>query len=91
MGGFISSVTENQIIAGAISFGAALMFWIISWTSSFTGPTGGAIIKQVSILERLDSFLKGIIVVSDVSYFVFFTAVFLFLTFRSIETQRWRG
>ncbi|MFH0960345.1 MAG: ABC transporter permease subunit, partial [Pseudomonadota bacterium] len=91
MGAFISSITENQIIAGAISFGAALMFWIISWTSSFTDPTTGAIIKQVSILERLDSFLKGIIVVSDVSYFVFFTSVFLFLTFRSIETQRWRG
>ena len=91
MGVFISSMTENQIIAGAISFGAALMFWMISWTSSFTGPTAGAIIRQVSILERLDSFLKGILVVSDVSFFVFFSAVFLFLTFRSIETQRWRG
>lgn len=91
LGTFISSVTENQIIAGAISFGAALMFWIISWTSSFTGPTLGAVIKQLSILERLDASFKGIVVLSDVSYFVFFTAVFLFLTFRSIETQRWRG
>lgn len=91
LGVFISSVTENQIVAAAISFGAALMFWIISWTSSFTGQTLGAIIRQTSIIERLDSFLKGVITLSDVTYFVFFTAFFLFLSFRSIETQRWRG
>jgi ABC-2 type transport system permease protein len=91
LGVFISSVTENQIVAAASSFGAALMFWIISWTSSFTGQTMGAIIRQASIIERLDSFLKGVITLSDVTYFVFFTAFFLFLSFRSIETQRWRG
>ncbi len=91
MGVFISSLTENQIVAAAISFGTALMFWVISWTSSFTGQTLGAIIHQVSIIERLDSFLKGVITLSDVTYFVFFTALFLFLSFRSIETQRWRG
>ncbi len=91
LGAFISSVTENQIVAAAISFGAALMFWIISWTSSFTGPTMAAVIRQTSILERLDSFLKGVITVSDVTYFLFFTAFFLFLSFRSVETQRWRG
>jgi ABC-2 type transport system permease protein len=91
LGVFISSVTENQIVAAAISFGAALMFWIISWTSSFTGQTLGAIIRQTSIIERLDSFLKGVITLSDVTYFVFFTVFFLFLSFRSIETQRWRG
>ncbi|MCL5126236.1 MAG: ABC transporter permease subunit [Deltaproteobacteria bacterium] len=91
LGVFISSVTENQIVAAAASFGAALMFWIISWTSSFTGQTMGAIIRQASIIERLDSFLKGVITLSDVTYFVFFTAFFLFLSFRSIETQRWRG
>lgn len=91
LGVFISSVTENQIVAAAISFGAALMFWVISWTSSFTGQTLGAIIRQTSIIERLDSFLKGVITLSDVTYFVFFTAFFLFLSFRSIETQRWRG
>ncbi len=91
LGVFISSVTENQIVAAAISFGAALMFWVISWTSSFTGQTLGAIIRQTSIIERLDSFLKGVITLSDVTYFLFFTAFFLFLSFRSIETQRWRG
>lgn len=91
LGLFISSMTENQIVAAAISFGSALMFWVISWTSSFTGPIVGKIIRQTSIIERLDSFLKGVITLSDVTYFVFFTTLFLFLSFRSIETQRWRG
>jgi ABC-2 type transport system permease protein len=91
LGMFLSSLTENQIVAAALTFGAALLFWILSWSSSFTGETVGAIIKQLSILEHLDALDKGIVALSDVTFFVLFTAFFLFLTLRSLETHRWRG
>jgi ABC-2 type transport system permease protein len=91
MGVFVSSLTENQIVAAAITFGTALMFWIISWTSTFAGETMGIIIRQLSILEHLDSFHKGIISLSDLSFFVLFSAFFLFLTLQSLEANRWRG
>lgn len=91
LGVFVSLLTENQIIAATITFGLALLFWIISWTSSFVGRTSGLILKQMSILERLESFHKGVLSISDVTFFIFFTAFFLFLCLRSLESMRWRG
>lgn len=91
LGLFVSSLTENQIIAGAITFGASILFWVISWVSTFVeGPTG-KIINQLSILEHMESFNKGILSLSDLSFFVLFIVFFLFLTLRSLEAHRWRG
>lgn len=91
LGMFLSSLTENQIVAATISFGAALMFWIISWTSSFAGENVGYVLKQLSILEHMESFHKGILSLPDLTFFVLFTGFFLFLTARSLETCRWKG
>ena len=91
LGIFISLLTENQIIAATVTFGLALLFWIISWTSSFVGPTSGYILKQMSILERMDSFHKGALSLSDLTFFIFFSAFFIFLSLRSLESMRWRG
>jgi ABC-2 type transport system permease protein len=91
LGVFVSSLTENQIISAAFTFGAALLFWVLSWSSTLAGDPWGTILRQLSILEHLESFYKGLITVSDVSFFVLFTGFFLFMTLRSLETHRWRG
>jgi len=91
LGAFISSLTENQIVAAVVSFGVALLLWVISYLSSFSGEAAGAVLKQLSILERLESFQKGVLSLGDISYFVLFSAFFLFLTLRSLEVHRWRG
>jgi ABC-2 type transport system permease protein len=91
LGTFISSLTENQIISAVVTFGAALLCWIMSWTSTVAGETAGAIIKELSILEHMDSFNRGVLSLGDISFFVLFTAFFLFLTVRSVEAHRWRG
>jgi gliding motility-associated transport system permease protein len=91
LGIFISSLTENQIVAAAISFGSALLFWVLSWSSTLSGEKVGAVLRQLSILEHLESFNKGMLALPDLSFFVLFTAFFLFLTLRSLETNRWRG
>ncbi len=91
LGTFISSLTENQIVAAAISFGTAILFWVLSWTSSFAGESTGTVLKQLSILEHLESFNKGVLSAPDVTFFVLFIAFFLFLSLRSLETHRWRG
>jgi ABC-2 type transport system permease protein len=91
LGLFISSLTENQIISAVVSFGAVLIFWILNWGASIADESVGAFLKQLSILEHLDSFNKGIIALADLSFFLLFTAFFIFMTLRSLETQRWRG
>jgi len=41
LGIFTSSLTQNQIIAAVLSFGALLMFWVIGWLKNLVGPTAG--------------------------------------------------
>jgi ABC-2 type transport system permease protein len=91
LGIFISSLTENQIVAAAITFAAVLFFKILSWGAALADETVGSFLKHLSISEHLDSFNKGIISLPDLSYFILFTVFFLFMTLRSLETYRWRG
>jgi ABC-2 type transport system permease protein len=91
MGIFISSLTENQIISAAISFGAGLLFWILRSTATITDHALGAVLRQLSILEHLESFVKGVVSLADLSFFVLFIVFFLFMSMRSLEAHRWRG
>jgi len=91
LGIMVSSTTENQIIAAAISFGALLMFWLIGWGQSFVGSDLGRILAHLSLLEHFDRFAKGIIDTRDIVYYINFSLLFLFLTLRSLESKRWRG
>ncbi|MBI2875519.1 MAG: ABC transporter permease subunit [Candidatus Tectomicrobia bacterium] len=91
LGILASSWTENQIVAAAVSFGFLILFWAISWTTYFTGPTLGAVLNHLSLMEHLTSFSKGVIETKDVVYYLGFTFFCLFLTLRSLESKRWRG
>ncbi len=91
IGIFFSSLTSSQIVAGAATFGVSLFFLVIGWASAFAGPALSRIIAQFSLLEHYDSFSKGIIDLQDVTYYVFLTAFFLFMTLRSLESSHWRS
>jgi ABC-2 type transport system permease protein len=91
MGIFFSSVTSSQIIAGAATFGVSLFFLIIGWAAPFVGSTFSKVLSQISILEHYDTFAKGIINLQDVTYYVFLTVFFLFMTLRSLESSHWRS
>jgi ABC-2 type transport system permease protein len=90
MGVFFSSITSSQIVAGAATFVVSLFFLVIGWAAPFSGPTLSKVIAQLSILEHFDGFSKGIIDVRDVTYYVFLSVFFLFLTLRSLESTHWR-
>ncbi|MDP6984588.1 MAG: ABC transporter permease, partial [Candidatus Latescibacteria bacterium] len=44
VGMLASSVTENQIVAVLLAFGALLMLWLIDWSASFAGPTAAKVL-----------------------------------------------
>jgi ABC-2 type transport system permease protein len=91
IGIFASSLTENQIVAAVVAFGISLMFWIVGWTAEFAGGPLGAVLTHLSIIEHNETFAKGVIDTKDVLYYLDFTALFLFLTLRSLEARRWAG
>ena len=91
LGLMVSSVTENQIVAAAISFGAILMFWLIGWGEAFAGPSLGKVLSHISLLEHFENFSKGVIDTRDIVYYINFNILFLFMSMRSLESKRWRG
>jgi ABC-2 type transport system permease protein len=91
LGTLASSLTENQIVAAAISFGLLLLFWVIGWSSQFAGGDVGRLISHLSLLDHFDSFPKGVIDTKDIIFYLNFMVLCLFLTLRSLESHRWRG
>ena len=89
VGVFASSLTENQIIAAIISFVCLLTMWVVNAVAQFAGGTLSTVLDWFSITSRYDEFARGILDLSPVVYYLSFTAVFLFLTVRTIEKRRW--
>jgi ABC-2 type transport system permease protein len=90
MGLFASSLTDNQIIAAVISFGLALFMWIIGWGAQAAGPGLGQVLEYLSLITHLEHFLKGLMDTSDLIYYFSFILFGLFLTYRVLESSRWR-
>jgi ABC-2 type transport system permease protein len=91
VGLLISSFTSNQIVAGMATFGVFLMLWVINWLGSFSGPTVNKITQYLSIVDHFDDFAKGVIDTSHLVYYISFIGFGLFLTARSVDSERWRG
>jgi ABC-2 type transport system permease protein len=91
LGLLISSLTNNQIVAGMATFGVFLMLWVINWIGSFSGPTVDKVTQYLSIIDHFDDFAKGIIDTSHLIYYISFISFGLFLTARSLDSERWRG
>jgi ABC-2 type transport system permease protein len=91
LGLLISSMTNNQIVAGIISFIVFLMLWIVGWFADTAGPTMGAVTRYLSITEHFDDFSKGIIDTKHVIYYLSLITFGLFLTAKSVDSERWRG
>ena len=85
-----SSVTENQIVAAVISFGALMLFYVIGWMSGSVGVIPGKILSYLSIVDHLDDFIKGVIDTKGIVYYLSFILFGIFLTVRSIESSMWR-
>ena len=91
MGLFISSLTKNQIVAGAATFGVFLLLWVIDWIGQGMGPRAVAVLKYLSMTEHLDDFVKGVIDTKHLVYYLSFITFGLFLTVKSVDSERWRG
>lgn len=90
IGLFFSSMTENQIVAAALTFGAALFLWLISWASQSAGPVLSDVLDYLSLINHYNNFSRGLLDTSDVVFYLSFIGIGLFLTHRILDSYRWR-
>jgi hypothetical protein len=91
LGLLISSLTKNQIVASVTTFAVFLFLWIIDWIGNFSSPTVNAVTSYLSVIAHFDDFSKGVIDTTHLIYYLSFITFGLFLTAKSVDSERWRG
>ena len=92
LGVLISALSENQIVAIIVSYGALLGFWFLGWAvDKNSGQQVGKVLNELSVIEHLNNFIQGLIDTRDIAYYVLFIFTTVFLTLRVLESKRWRG
>ncbi|MFZ3215562.1 MAG: ABC transporter permease [Candidatus Acidiferrales bacterium] len=89
LGTFISSLTENQLIAAVLTFVAFLFLWVLDLGHTTDSGLGG-VLQYLSVSHQYDGFSRGTIDTSSLVYYFSFIVLFIFLTVRSIDSMRWR-
>src|SRR5262245_16996335 len=91
IGVFVSTLTENQIISGILGFVIALVLWFLDLLSRKAEAPTRAVLEYLSVINHLNDFMKGVISTSHIIFYLSLMLVALFLTYRSIDSLRWRG
>jgi ABC-2 type transport system permease protein len=90
VGLFCSSITRNQIVAAVSGLVAVLFLWLIAYAGDLSGGSLGRTLDYVGIVPHMQGFVKGLVDLRDVGYFVSGTALFLFMSVKVLESRRWR-
>lgn len=88
---FISSLTKNQIVAGVLTFCTLLMLLLVGWLQEFVGPVGQSIVSALAVFDHFEDFSKGVLDTKHLIYYVSVITFGLFLTAKSVDSERWRG
>ena len=91
IGAFISTLTKNQIVAGALTFGVFLVLYVLDWVNAYSTSTLGKVCQYLSVAPHFQQFAKGVIELKDVVYYVSAIGLGLFLSKRSLESLRWKA
>jgi ABC-2 type transport system permease protein len=90
VGLWASSLTQNQIVAAIVAFGALLLLWLSDNLGQFLGGTIGSIVSYASVINHFQQFPQGVINSQDVIYYVTLVAAGLVLSTLSLQARRFR-
>jgi ABC-2 type transport system permease protein len=91
IGTFLSTLTKNQIIAGAATFGVCLLLWVLEWANGYETAAWARVLAYMSVITHIESFTKGVLDLKDTVYYLTMIFLGLFFTARSMESLRWRS
>jgi ABC-2 type transport system permease protein len=90
-GMFLSSLTENQIVAAMSTIGMLLFLWFLDWNEGIAGPAVVAVLHQLSFSDHFFNFIRGVIDLDDVVYYLSVSVLFLFFTRCTLASRTWSG
>lgn len=93
IGVFISSLTESQVIAAVLTFGALFLGYIMSGICNMISSTGNFLTKILSafdMVSRFDNLLNGSFKLTSIVYYLSVIMLFLIFTVQSIQKRRYQ-
>lgn len=90
IGMFVSSLTESPVVSAALTYGVFMGVQLLGgYASSANYSWLTKISEAISFIDRFDGFVSGQLNVADIVYMLTVSALFIFLTVRSVEKRRW--
>lgn len=86
---FSSSLTQDPVVAGMIGFAMMLLLWSFSWIAGALPGVWGQVVSALALVSRFDTFMRGVVDLVDVLFYLSYIFVFLFLTVRVVDKRRW--
>jgi ABC-2 type transport system permease protein len=90
IGAFASALTENQVIAAAISISSILLIWVVSWIGESGPGAWRGVLTYLSFFSHFRNTIGGVIDTQDIVYFLSFIFLGLYLTRAVFEFRKWR-
>lgn len=87
IGLFMSTLTEQPVVAAISTFGALLGLWIVDWAGR-SGEAADALLQYLSILRHYEPLLRGLVRSEDLAYFALLITAFLILSIRRLDADR---
>lgn len=92
IGVFFSAITESQVVAAVLSY---VMIFMLAFGGYLADGLGIVPLQQAlrhfAITDHINMILAGDVAPMNVMYFVAVSAIFLFMTARSLESRRWKA
>lgn len=90
VGVFASSLTSNQLVSAVFSGGLLAALWFLGSIAELLPGAAGELVGYLSLSTHFPGFTRGILDTRAVVYYLSVAALFLFLSVRSMESDRWR-
>lgn len=92
LGILASAITKSQIIAAAITLAAGLTLFVMSFLSATASKSDliGQLAAHVALIEHMRDFAHGMIDTRPLVLYSTLTAFFLFLSWKVVESRRWK-
>ena len=90
VGLFTSSLTSNQIIAAVLSYGILALLSVIHLAADHVAGAPATLLRELSMTAHFEDFVRGVLDLRHVAYYVSVMVVLLYLAIRTLELGRWR-
>jgi ABC-2 type transport system permease protein len=91
IGLFVSSRTDNQIVALILTMLVSGLFYLVGTqgVTAFVGDNVAEILRAIGVGSRFESIERGVIALPDLIYYLSLSILFLSLNVISLDSKRW--